>query len=191
MKRSYLILYGLGGSGPEHWQSWLYEELIARGERVYYPDFPDYDHPVKSEWMRRLAEVLETIPEEEELTVVAHSLGCILWFHYAIAAKVRLAKSLILVCPPSIHTRLEEVASFFPVPDSLDEVGKSAENGVVVLSTDDPYCRMEDLIHYQRLHLPSVLLPGVGHLNVASGYGPWPEMLELCLDGRFRLWGQG
>ncbi|MNT96612.1 hypothetical protein D3C72_2387500 [compost metagenome] len=50
---------------------------------------------------------------------------------------------------------------------------------------------MEDHIPYQRLHLPSVLLPGVGHLNVVSGYGPWPDMLELCLDGHFPLWEQG
>ena len=45
VSRSYLILHGLGGSGPGHWQTWLAARLRADSERVAYPDLPDPDLP--------------------------------------------------------------------------------------------------------------------------------------------------
>ena len=38
---AFLILHGLEGSGPEHWQSWVAGRLRARGHQVAYPDLPD------------------------------------------------------------------------------------------------------------------------------------------------------
>jgi predicted alpha/beta hydrolase family esterase len=38
LARSFLILHGYEGSGPEHWQTWLAERLREADETVAYPD---------------------------------------------------------------------------------------------------------------------------------------------------------
>ncbi|MNC15214.1 putative hydrolase YdeN [compost metagenome] len=183
VKRSFLILYGLGGSGPDHWQSWLARGLSARGETVHYPSLPNPDHPDKNQWLDSLAQSIGAIPADEELTVVAHSLACILWFHHAAQGVQRKAERVFLVAPPSVHTKLDEVASFFPVPDRLEEVQHAAAQTLLIQSSTDPYCTLEDSLVYQRMGVPSLTLPDMGHINIASGYGPWEWILKLCLNG--------
>jgi predicted alpha/beta hydrolase family esterase len=77
-KHSFLLIHGLGGSGPQHWQSWLYNELKQRNIHVHYPIFSNYDSPSKDVWLQELASAFENIPENHQVTVLAHSLGCIL-----------------------------------------------------------------------------------------------------------------
>lgn len=181
MKRSFLILYGLGGSGPDHWQSWLARKLEEQGEKVYYPALPEPDHPDKRRWLDALAESLAGVPRDEELTVIAHSLACILWFHHAAEDAPRQAERALLVSPPSVRTQLEEVASFFPVPDRLELVQGAAAHTLIIQSSNDPFCTLEDSLVYQSLGVPHLTLPNMGHINIASGHGPWEWMLELCL----------
>ncbi|WKB35020.1 alpha/beta fold hydrolase [Terrilactibacillus sp. S3-3] len=116
--RSFLILHGLGGSGPAHWQAWLYRELLQRGEKAYFPDFPGKDHPDQAAWLERLNTVFSQIPEGEEIIVVAHSLACINWFHYAISGLSRSVKRVILVTPPSAFLDYEPIKAFFNFPDN-------------------------------------------------------------------------
>lgn len=187
MKRSFLILYGLGGSGPDHWQSWLARGLAARGEAVHYPSLPNPDHPDKDQWLNALAQSMDAIPADEELTVVAHSLACILWFHYAAQGVQRKAEHVFLVAPPSVHTKLDEVASFFPVPARLEEVRNAAVQTLFIQSSNDPYCTLEDSLVYQGIGVPHLTLPDMGHINIASGYGPWEWILKLCLNGSLIL----
>ncbi|KWX80960.1 hypothetical protein AMQ84_01720 [Paenibacillus riograndensis] len=180
-KRSFLILYGLGGSGLDHWQTWLSHELLERDETVYYPEFPEKDQPQRKDWMETLDQVTAGIPEEEEVTVIAHSLACILWFHYVCSAPRRTMKQAILVSPVSPATDFAEVESFFPIPENLEEVVSGAERTVFIHSSADPFCSVEDAVPYMKLGLPNLILPNSGHINVESGHGPWPMMLELCL----------
>lgn len=182
MKRSFLILYGLGGSGPDHWQSWLARELAGRGETVYYPSLPEPDGPDKGRWLDCLTDSLAGIPADEELTVIAHSLACILWFHHAAAGPQRRAERALLVAPPSVHTSLAEVATFFPVTEHVSSVKNAAVRTLLIQSSDDPYCTLEDSLIYQGLGVPHLTLPNMGHINIASGHGPWPWILELCLS---------
>lgn len=183
MSGSFLILHGLGGSGPDHWQTWLYGELAHSGEQVYYPDLPDPDQPDKDVWLKKLAETLAAIPQDEELTVIAHSLGVILWFHYAADNPGRRPQRAILVCPPSPGTELAEVSTFFPLPDGLSQVAAAAGKTLIVQSSNDPYCTLTDSLAYQSLGVPHLTLPDMGHINVASGHGPWKWILDVCRNG--------
>ncbi|MEA3416240.1 MAG: alpha/beta hydrolase [Thermodesulfobacteriota bacterium] len=49
-----LLVPGLGGSGPDHWQS-IWEQNIPGSRRVY---FKDWDQPKISEWMRKFDETV-------------------------------------------------------------------------------------------------------------------------------------
>ena len=79
--RNFLILHGLEGSGPGHWQTWLAARLRADGERVAYPDLPDADMPSLHSWREPLEGELDALPEGETI-VVCHSLACLLWLHH-------------------------------------------------------------------------------------------------------------
>jgi uncharacterized protein len=71
-----LTVPGLGGSGPEHWQTWLERSLPGTG-RV---EQDDWDRPHRDKWLARL---VGAVAEAPGAVLVAHSLGCILVAHAA------------------------------------------------------------------------------------------------------------
>ncbi len=160
----FLVLHGLGGSGPGHWQTWLTERLRASGHDVRYPAFPDPDEPRLDAWLEALG--AERAPEGGEV-VLAHSLGCLLWLHHRGDRGGARAQRALLVAPPgpSAARTTPPNAGFIPVPHSGDE-------GVRwVSSDDDPYCPEGIKGLYTG---PSDVLEGAGHVNEEAGYGPWP-----------------
>ncbi|MEH7331313.1 alpha/beta fold hydrolase [Neobacillus drentensis] len=180
-KHSFLILHGLGGSGPDHWQSLLAHELTQRNFHVCYPTFSNFDSPNLQVWLDELDTALKTIPKDHRLTVITHSLGCILWLHYTANQNKRIADQVILVAPPSPAIVLPEAASFYPVPLNKTLLSTASEETLFIHSSNDPYCSMEDAKNYLNLALPSITIPNAGHINTHSGHGKWPWMLEQCL----------
>jgi uncharacterized protein len=175
--RSFLILHGLEGSGPGHWQTWLAARLRADGERVAYPDLPDAEMPSLHSWRERLQGEVEALPDGEAI-VVCHSLSCLLWLHY-VADGGAQASRVLLVAPPSEASGVPQIAGFFPVP--LPALPGGAR---LVCSDNDPYCPEGAATLYgDPLGIPVDLLPGGGHLNPEAGYGPWPAVEAWCLDG--------
>ena len=112
--RSFLILHGLEGSGPGHWQTWLTARLRADTERVAYPDLPDAEMPSLHSWRETLNGELAAQPDVETV-VVCHSLACLLYLHH-VADGGAQAQRVLLVAPPSESAGLPQIASFFPAP---------------------------------------------------------------------------
>ncbi|RYL89790.1 alpha/beta fold hydrolase [Sporolactobacillus sp. THM7-4] len=184
---SFLILHGLGGSGEGHWQRWLYNELKKRNKSVFFPQFSGQDRPVKEIWLEQLNHVIGSIPETDPLVVVTHSLGCILWIHYAAQAARRRVKRAILVSPPSQYLSISEIRNFFPLPETKDSLATAADKTMFVMSANDPYLPQQAVSQYFEYGVPCVILPGMGHINVESGWGPWPWILESCLIDRMPI----
>jgi uncharacterized protein len=175
--RSYLILHGLAGSGPGHWQTWLAARLKADAERVAYPDLPDPDLPSPDAWRGVLEGELAALPAGETI-VICHSLACLLWLHH-VADGGAQADRLLLVAPPSESAGLQEIEAFFPAP--LPALAGGAR---LVCSDDDPYCPEGAATLYgERLGIPTDVLPGAGHVNPETDYGPWPQVEEWCVAG--------
>lgn len=181
---SFLLVHGLGGSGPQHWQTWLYQQLTERGIDVHYPTFSDYDNPDKDVWLKELQAAIDKIPAENRITVLAHSCGCSLWLHYAASAHVRKVEQAILVAPPSPFLDMPELTCFYPLPLIGANLSKAADHTFYVHSLDDPYCSIDDMTNYLKLGFPAIVLPKMGHINTASGHGPWPWILDICLTGK-------
>src|SRR3954453_21219265 len=78
MASAFLILHGLSGSGPGHWQRWLAERLAQDGHAVRFPDLPDPDNPDPQAWTRELLAELANLDGGERV-VICHSLSCITW----------------------------------------------------------------------------------------------------------------
>jgi len=94
-----LIVPGLNGSGPDHWQT-LWEEKYG-GKRVIQRDWgnPDLDG-----WVNTLNAAIAA--RSEQIVLVAHSLGCLTVAHWAQAypenaGQIRCA---LLVAPPNVES---------------------------------------------------------------------------------------
>ena len=186
-QQHFLIIHGLGGSGQDHWQTWLADTLTEKNYQVSYPTFSTFHSPNLKVWLAELHLAIQTIPADSELTVITHSLGCLLWLHYAAAQDKKLAKRVILVAPPSPAITITEAKSFFPVPLNNNHLSRTAEEILFIHSNNDPYCTIEDASHYLNLEYPSIVLPNAGHINPASGYGKWPSILDLTLTNTIAI----
>jgi uncharacterized protein len=163
-----LILHGLDGSGSNHWQTWLADELRAHGADVVYPDLPNASDPKRAEWLA----ALEPLRGPDDL-VVCHSLACCLWLHHR-AGGGRPAARALLVAPPC-RDDVPEIADFFPVPLRHGLVPEAQ----IWCSDDDPYCPAGAVTTYaEPLGVPYDLFANGGHLNPDAGYCPWPLALE-------------
>jgi predicted alpha/beta hydrolase family esterase len=185
----FLLLHGLTGSGPEHWQPWLAFRLRKAGHEVRFPELPEPDRPQPTAWDEALRAELEALRPGPGSTVIGHSLGAVLWLRHAVAARGEdPVERVLLVAPPCEGVGLPEVERFLPVPTDAAAVAAAAGSTRLVCSDDDPACPTGAAIVYgEPLGVPVDLLPSRGHINAESGLGPWPDMEAWCLGGRESL----
>jgi uncharacterized protein len=177
----FLILHGLEGSGPDHWQTWLAERLRARGERVRYPDLPEPFDPQPEEWLDALEHELADL---EEPVVVCHSLGCLLWLRFAAQAQEREAERVLLVAPPW-REDIPAAVRFDPGGVSAADVRLVAGETLIVCSDNDPYCPPGAVgLYAEPLEIPAHVIPGAEHINTDAGYGEWPAVEAWALGER-------
>ena len=180
-----LILHGLHGNEPEHWQTWLADRLREDGHEVAYPDLPDCSTPCPDRWGGVLDRELRRLGPagDERRIVVAHSLGCILWLRHCARGLADAAERVLLVAPPG--PGFEELGRFFPFEVTPEQVAAAAGETLLVCSDDDPWCPDGAAERYgAALGIPTTVVPGAGHLNVASGHGPWPEVVDLAYGAK-------
>jgi uncharacterized protein len=169
----FLILHGLHGKFPEHWQMWLAERLRDAGETVAYPDLPDPDLPDLPAWRDALDAELDALPAPP--AVLCYSVACLLWLHHVEAGGLP-AERVLLVAPPSPRSPVPELASFLPPPFP------ALRGAELWCSDDDEQCPEGAARAYgEPLGIPTQLIPGGGHLNSDAGYGPWPAVEAWCL----------
>jgi len=180
-----VIVHGWQGNEPDHWQTWLATQLAEAGRDVRYPTLPDADTPQLPAWLAALADTLDGLPADN-FDVVCHSLGVLLWLHHVRSVGgghgggPRPAR-VALVSPPSPRTSVPELAPFLPAPLDVDLVRHASDGTVLVGADNDPYCPEGAAAAYGRpLKMPTTVIVGGGHLNLAAGYGPWPAMLDWC-----------
>ena len=173
-----LVLHGLYGNEPEHWQTWLAGRAAADGLQVSYPDLPDADAPTAGGW---LAAVLPLLGRSEDLLVAAHSLGCHLWAHLSAREGRRLAQRVVLVAPPGAAEVRDEIPSFVPADWDGALLRRACTDTAVVLGESDDW--LGDPEPVLATGLPVRVVPGGAHLSVPAGFGPWPAMLSWLHGG--------
>ncbi|MHC5904557.1 RBBP9/YdeN family alpha/beta hydrolase [Streptomyces sp. S6] len=185
MTSSFLILHGWQNHRPEgHWQRWLADRLTALGREVAYPQLPDPDSPELAVWLAELERHL-TAPGRK--VVVAHSLATVTWLHAVARGLPGLdtVDRTLLAAPVTTAADFPEIAGFAlpPLP------GLTLPSPTRVVAGDaDPYCPQGAQRAYgDPLGLTAEVLLDAGHLTPDDGYGPWPSVLEWCLDGETKL----
>ena len=170
-----LVIPGLGGSGPDHWQS-RWQAKLPNAVRV---EQADWDRPVAADWERRIAEAAGR--RGRPVVAVAHSLGVIALVRALGRGRGGIAGAF-LVAPPgeAALAGLPEVdPAFRPYP--TDPLPCPS---LLVASQDDPLADVEDSATLSAAWGSAFVDAGrAGHINTESGHGPWPE--GLLAFGKF------
>jgi predicted alpha/beta hydrolase family esterase len=171
------IMPGLGSSGPEHWQTWF--------ERTN-PDFTrieqrEWDTPNRAEWVETLAQALAG-EDLSRVVLVAHSLGCATIAHWAGQYGHRI-KGALLVAP--VDTETAEFAAFPTTGFSPLPLARLPFPSKLVMSRNDQWATPARVRQFAEAWGSELVDVGeAGHINVASGYGPWPAGLALLENWR-------
>ncbi|GAA1753227.1 alpha/beta hydrolase [Luedemannella helvata] len=167
-----LVVPGYQNSGPGHWQT-LWEQENPDYIRV---EQDDWEHPTCDAWVSRLDEAVNA--SEEEVVLVAHSLGAITVVRWA-AAHVGPVRAALLVAPADVENLPDyPFESFTPVP-----LAPLPFEAFVVGSITDPYVSIERARAFAGAWRAVFIDAGdAGHINVDSGHGPWDQG-ELLLAG--------
>ncbi len=165
-----LILPGYAGSGEEHWQA-RWAGRLRTGRVVAQAD---WHHPDPEDWRARIVAAVEEATRP--VVLIAHSLGVVAAVEAAPRFPAGVVRGAMLVAFPDIETSQNlpaSVCAFAPVPrDPLPFPT------LLVASRTDPHCTYERAEEFGAAWGASVVDAGeAGHINVASGHGPWPEGL--------------
>ncbi len=176
-----VIVPGIGGSEATHWQSWLQQQLMSCS-RV---EQQNWQQPVLQKWITEF--VHGVAPIEGELQIIAHSFGCLT----TVAALMQYpqlnqkVKNLILVAPAN-PIRFSQNDFSQPGQLNLDAYFQQITLTVpttLLMSENDPWLNYQDgkrLAHAWQLE--PVNLGQVGHINTASGFGPFPEIFPYLIS---------
>lgn len=168
-----LTVPGLWNSGPQHWQT--HWERTHGWQRVQQRNF---DLPDRDEWIATLDRVIRECATPPVLA--AHSLGCSLVTHWAEETGGRGVAGAFLVAPSDVEApdypmegRSFSRMSLTPLPFP----------SLLVASNDDPYVSADRAREFaQAWGSQLVFIGDAGHINGASGHGPWPEGEAMLLD---------
>ncbi|WP_417310883.1 RBBP9/YdeN family alpha/beta hydrolase [Devosia sp.] len=166
-----LVVPGLGNAGPDHWQS-RWAERFSTGRMV---EQDEWKNPDLRDWTAALVEAVEMA--ERPVVLVAHSLGVSALVHAAPRFPEGKVVGAFLVSPPDHEGKA--------VPRAALSFGDVPRNplpfpSMLVASTND------DLVSAERAADMAAswgsdmhLAVNAGHINPASGHGPWPEGLMM------------
>jgi predicted alpha/beta hydrolase family esterase len=168
----HFILPGLNGSGADHWQSWWCLQIPTS----QFIEQDDWERPRLDQWMARAIDRLE---RSQNALLIAHSLGCALVAHIARSRPDLPIAGALLVAPADVGDATwtpPEIAGFGPLPQT-----PLPFPSVVVASRNDPFVSLPRARQFaQGWHSKFVDIGHAGHINAASGFGPWPQGMAIA-----------
>jgi uncharacterized protein len=165
-----LMVPGWSGSGPEHWQT-RWEQRLSTARRV---EQGDWYRPDRDAWVDAL--VAEVGRSERPVVLVAHSCGVPTVIHAGPRLDPARVRAGFLVALPS-EEAMRAIPGMDPAftPFPRDPLPFPS---VLVASRTDAYCPYAVAEDFAYAWGSAMVDAGdAGHLNTASGHGPWPEGL--------------
>lgn len=179
-----VIVPGVGGSEHDHWQSVLQRQLVSCS-RV---EQKDWNLPVLKDWIAEFVNTVDAV--QQNIQIVAHSFGCLTTVA-ALAQHPRLAKkikSVILVAPAN-PARFGE-AGFARLSQTDYQAYfhnlKIHVPTTLIISENDPWLNFSDALQLaDAWDLTPVNIGLAGHINVASGFGTFPQLQNFLISENF------
>jgi hypothetical protein len=184
-----LIVPGLRGHVPQHWQTLLASRL-PRVRTVEPMGREDLDCARRVAAIEREANAIKG-----PLLLVAHSGGVIMVVHWAKQTQ-RAVHGALLATPPDFERAMP---AGYPTIDELQAGGwlpvprdRLPFSTIVAASRNDPLGRFERVAELARDWGSKLVdLGKVGHLNPASGYGDWAQAEDFIAELATPLAGAG
>lgn len=165
-----LLLPGWTGAGPDHWMT-RWQVRLKTAQRVEQDDWDVID---KAKWTGRLLKRIASATRP--IILVAHSCGVPTIVHAA-PRMVDVPQKIVgafLVAPPS-----EAACAVLPNTDATFAVYPREPMpfpSLLIASRTDEHCTYEEAGDLALAWGSELVDAGdSGHLNTASGHGPWPE----------------
>ena len=167
----YLIIPGLGNSGPAHWQTWL-EQTVPDCNRI---EQKEWDAPDLADWLNAIDEAVANY-DPASVVLIGHSLGCSTIAHWA-KHSGRIIKGAMLVAPSDIEAPVYTfpATGFTPIPQD-----KIPFKTIVVASSNDVWVSAERARYFADCWGSEYINIGdAGHINADAGFGPWEEGVSI------------
>jgi predicted alpha/beta hydrolase family esterase len=165
-----LMVAGWNNSGPEHWQS-RWEQRLTTARRVVQRN---WERPNRDEWVDAVVKAVSAA--RQPVILVGHSIGVATIVHAApLLPKGDVIGAFLVGITGDTAIELEDAIDnhFAPIPRE-----KLPFPAVVVASHNDPHCPFLTAEEYANSWGADFVDAGhSGHINTASGHGPWPEGL--------------
>lgn len=175
-----LIVPGWQDSGPDHWQS-RWERNLKTARRVIQHD---WENPEVESWGDRIAKFASGATQP--VVIVAHSVGVPAVVFAADKLRKNGVIGAFLVAPADV-----DHADFWPDTGGKRWPPEKGTRGFetmperklpfpahVVVANNDLYCSYSRAEHLANKWGATISDAGEsGHINIASGHGPWPEGL--------------
>lgn len=166
-----ILVPGFRGSLAGHWQyHWAESENGA-----VLLDQDNFERPDLGSWLSRLDRAVKDNPGA---LLVGHSLGAVLVAHYASAQPRADIAGALLVAPADVDRSLAdhpEFISFAGLPRL-----RVPFPAIVVGSRNDPWMAFDRAEYFAGVWDADFVDMGLaGHINIDSGYGPWPAGQRL------------
>lgn len=167
-----LIIPGIGMTEADHWaRRWAIKMPTAQ-----VVEQAEWDKPDLETWLKTIehAVMMSTRP----VALVGHSLGCIAIAHLASRLVDTKVRGAFLVAVPDLEGNADvpkAAAAFKPVPRE-----PLPFPSFVIGSENDPLSSAEHTADISSAWGSEFHNAGeAGHINTASGHGPWPEGMMM------------
>ena len=176
-----VIVPGVGGSEHDHWQSWLQRQLKSCS-RVQQQD---WNKPVLHEWIEQFVKTVQAI--QEPIQIVAHSFGCLTTVA-ALAQYPELNQNIKNLVPvaPANPARFGDAGFARDSQNNYQQYFHQLKLQVptqMIISENDPWLNFQDALQLAKAwKIRPKNLGQVGHINVASGFGPFPEIYDFLIS---------
>ncbi len=162
-----LIIPGLDGSPEPHWQHWW----CATDPKALMVELSNPARPLPALWETELASMILHHPD---CILVGHSLGAVLFARLLATWPHLRVRGALLVAPAETRGQ-DRIGHFGAIPEQRMDIPTT-----VVASRNDPWMHFDRATQLARAWGSSLVdLGDAGHINVASGFGPWPRGKSL------------
>lgn len=168
---NYLIIPGLGNSGPDHWQTYFERS----GSNFFRVEQQNWESPDCKEWIENIDRSISGF-DPSDVVLIGHSLGCAAIVHWAYQYK-RKIKGAFLVAPSDTEAPQYTfpATGFAPIP-----LVKINFKTIVVASENDIWVSIDRAKFFaEKWGSEFVNIGNAGHINVASGHTKWDEGIKL------------
>lgn len=197
----FILFHGAFGSPEGNWFPKLKNKLESLGHTVLSPQFPIDDEKkltktgpkvIKlrqnlSNWLNTFDSFYKTIPKDEKLCFVGHSLGCLFILHIVARYNIKLDSAIFvgpfLDCLPTEVWPYTKIIESFQKKDFDSEVLKQfIPTSYVLYSDNDPYVSNKQSFEFaQLLNSSTIMLRSAGHMNMEVSLDEFSLVFDLCL----------